>query len=269
VRDIVLLAQEAARSGKQMLYLNIGDPNQFDFVTPPHILNAIQRALFLNQNGYSPSSGIKPALAAIEREAHRKGIDNVLDLFVTTGASEGIEICLSALADSGENVLIPMPGYPLYSAILSKLGVIENPYYLDEANEWQPSLEDIASKITPKTRAIVLINPNNPTGSVCSEETLRGVIDLALRHNLVIFADHLQRFVEILPCTRLPDRMGHRQRPRTRPDILPRSHQQDSSRTAVRQPSHPIRHPAGAGGRPISSDRGQCQAHAAARYHRG
>lgn len=191
VRDIVLLAEEAARSGKQMLYLNIGDPNQFDFVTPPHILNAIQRALFLNQNGYSPSSGIKPALAAIEHEAHRKGIDNVLDLFITTGASEGIEICLSALANPGENVLIPMPGYPLYGAILSKLGVIENPYYLDEANEWQPSLEDIASKITPKTRAIVLINPNNPTGSVCREETLRGVIDLALRHGLVIFADEI------------------------------------------------------------------------------
>ena len=84
VRDIVLLAQEAARSGKQMLYLNIGDPNQFDFEPPPHILNAIQHALFQNQNGYSPSSGIKPALDAVEREAHRKGIENVLDLFAGT-----------------------------------------------------------------------------------------------------------------------------------------------------------------------------------------
>ena len=191
VRDIVLLAQEAARSGKEMLYLNIGDPNQFDFETPPHILNAIEDALFRNKNGYSPSSGIKAALSAIEREAHRKGISNVLDLFVTTGASEAIEICLTALANEGENVLIPMPGYPLYSAILSKLGVVENPYYLDEDNEWQPSLADIASKINDKTRAIVIINPNNPTGSVCHEDTLRGLIDLALKHNLVIFADEI------------------------------------------------------------------------------
>ncbi len=191
VRDIVVLAQEAARSGKEMLYLNIGDPNQFDFETPPHILNAIERALFMNQNGYSPSSGIKPALGAIEREAHRKGIQNVLDLFVTTGASEAIEICLTALANTGENVLIPMPGYPLYGAILSKLGVVENPYYLDENNDWQPSLSDIASKINNKTRAIVLINPNNPTGSVCHEDTLHGVINLALKHNLVIFADEI------------------------------------------------------------------------------
>lgn len=191
VRDIVLLAQEAARAGKEMLYLNIGDPNQFDFQTPPHILNAIQYALFQNMNGYSPSSGIKPALAAIEREAHRNGIKNILDLFITTGASEGIEICLTALANPGDNVLVPLPGYPLYSAILSKLDVVENAYYLDEENDWQPNLEDIASKINTKTRAIVLINPNNPTGSVCSEETLRGLIDLALRHNLVIFADEI------------------------------------------------------------------------------
>ena len=191
VRDIVLLAQEAAHSGKPMLYLNIGDPNQFGFKTPLHILNAIRCALAENHNGYSHSSGITSALAAIEREAHRKGIHNVLDLFVTTGASEGIEICLSALADPGENVLIPMPGYPLYSAILNKLGVVENPYYLDEANEWQPNLRDITSKINDKTRAIVLINPNNPTGSVCSEETLLGLIDLALRHELVIFADEI------------------------------------------------------------------------------
>lgn len=191
VRDIVLLAQEAARSGKEMLYLNIGDPNQFDFETPPHILNAIEAALIMNYNGYSPSSGIPPAVAAVEREAQRNGIENVLDIFITTGASEAIEICLNALANEGENVLIPMPGYPLYNAILSKLGVIENPYYLDEENAWQPSLTDIASKINEKTRAIVLINPNNPTGSVYSEETLRGVIEIALRHNLVIFADEI------------------------------------------------------------------------------
>jgi alanine-synthesizing transaminase len=191
VRDIVVLAHEAAKSGKEMLYLNIGDPNQFDFETPPHIIEAIHQALLANQNGYSPSSGIKAATAAIEQEAHRKGIENILDIFVTTGASEAIEICLSALVNRGENVLIPEPGYPLYGAIIAKLEAVENPYYLDEDNGWQPNLEDIASKVNSKTRAIVLINPNNPTGSICHEDTIRGIIKLAHHHNLVIFADEI------------------------------------------------------------------------------
>jgi len=191
VRDIVVLAQQTAKTGKEMLYLNIGDPNQFDFVTPRHIVDAIYRAMLENKNGYSPSSGIKPALAAIEREAQRKGISNILDIFVTTGASEAIEICLTALVNRGENVLIPEPGYPLYNAILAKLEAVENPYYLDESDGWQPSLKDMAAKINDKTRAIVLINPNNPTGSVCHEDTMRGLIRLARERNLVIFADEI------------------------------------------------------------------------------
>jgi len=115
----------------------------------------------------------------------------VLDIFVTTGASEAIEICLSALVNEGENVLTPTPGYPLYSAISSKLRAMENPYYLDEDNNWQPNIEDIKSKINDKTRAIVLINPNNPTGSLYSIEILNEIADLANEHNLVIFADEI------------------------------------------------------------------------------
>jgi alanine-synthesizing transaminase len=191
VRDIVVLADQVARSGKEMLYLNIGDPNKFDFKTPDHIIEATCEAMKANQTGYSPSSGTKDAVSAIEREAERLGIRNIHDVFVTTGGSEAIDVCLTALVEDGENVLTPTPGYPLYTAILAKLGARENPYYLDESNGWQPSIEDIASKIDDKTRAIVLINPNNPTGSVCSEETLRAIIDLALKHNLVIMADEI------------------------------------------------------------------------------
>lgn len=191
VRDIVVLAKQVAMTGKEMLYLNIGDPNQFDFETPPHMVAAIQKAIADNFNGYAPSSGIPEAIESIEREAKRKGIDNIQDIFVTTGASEAIEICLTALADEGDNVLTPSPGYPLYQAVLAKLQVIENAYYLDEDNGWQPDLEDIRSKINERTRAIVLINPNNPTGSVCSENTMRGIIDLASKHNLVIFCDEI------------------------------------------------------------------------------
>ena len=191
VRDIVVIAQQAAKAGKEMLYLNIGDPNLFDFAPPKYIVDATYEAMLANKNGYSASSGIADAVKAIEGEANRKGIDNVLDVFVTTGASEAIEICLTALVNNGENVLTPTPGYPLYTAISSKLQMMENPYYLDENNGWQPDIEDIKSKINDKTKAIVLINPNNPTGSLYSKEILLQIIDLALEHNLVIFADEI------------------------------------------------------------------------------
>jgi len=191
IRDIVVLADQVARTGKEMLYLNIGDPNVFDHSTPKHIVDAIYKAMLENKNGYSPSSGIKNAVRAIEADANKKGIDNILDIFVTTGASEAIEICLTALMNPGENFLMPTPGYPLYTAVQSKLELTPNPYYLNENNGWQPDLDDIRSKINSKTKAIVVINPNNPTGSVCDEATLRGIIDIALEHNLLIIADEI------------------------------------------------------------------------------
>ncbi|MBI5511149.1 MAG: aminotransferase class I/II-fold pyridoxal phosphate-dependent enzyme [Deltaproteobacteria bacterium] len=191
VRDVVVLAEKAAASGTEMLYLNIGDPNLFDFETPAHLVEAATAAMQKNLNGYAPSSGIKEARDAIAAEAARHGIGNVRDIFVTTGASEAIEVVLTALVDEGDNVLTPSPGYPLYTAVLAKLKVTENPYYLDENNGWQPSLEDIAAKINARTRAIVLINPNNPTGSVCDQKTLAGILALARAHELVVFADEI------------------------------------------------------------------------------
>ena len=191
VRDIVVLANEVAKSGKEMLYLNIGDPNIYDFEPPKHLVEATYKAMLENKNGYAPSSGIKEAVDAIEREAERKGITNVHDIFVTTGASEAIDICLTALVNEGENVLTPTPGYPLYTAIESKLEMISNPYYLDEKNGWTPDIDDIKSKINDKTKAIILINPNNPTGSLYTQESLLQIIDLALENDLVIFADEI------------------------------------------------------------------------------
>lgn len=191
VRDVVVLADQVARTGKEMLYLNIGDPNKFDFQTPTHIVEATYRAMRENYNGYSPSSGVEEARQAIRDEAGRKGITNILDIFVTTGASEAIDICLTALVNDGENVLIPSPGYPIYSAILHKLNAEPRFYYLDEENGWQPDLADIAARIDDKTRAIVIINPNNPTGALYPEEILRGIIELAREHNLVIFSDEI------------------------------------------------------------------------------
>ncbi|MGE5362807.1 MAG: aminotransferase class I/II-fold pyridoxal phosphate-dependent enzyme [Bacteroidota bacterium] len=191
VRDIVLIANEVAKTGKELLYLNIGDPNLFDFQPPKQMIEATYQAMLKNYNGYSPSSGIKQAVQAIADEAGRKGIQNIQDIFVTTGASEAIEIALTALVDEGENILTPTPGYPLYTAVSSKLRAMENPYYLDESNGWQPDVEDIKSKINDKTRGIILINPNNPTGSLYTTEVLQKIIALAVEHNLVIFADEI------------------------------------------------------------------------------
>lgn len=191
IRDIVVLANQVAKTGKEMLYLNIGDPNLFDWEPPKHLIEETYKAMLRNKNGYAPSSGIKEAIDAIEKDAEQKKIKNIQDIFVTTGASEAIEICLTALVNDGENVLTPNPGYPLYTAVQSKLSTIENPYYLDESNGWQPNIEDIKNKINDKTRAIIVINPNNPTGANYSPETLRQIIDLAIEHNLVIFADEI------------------------------------------------------------------------------
>lgn len=191
VRDIIVLANEVAKSGKEMLYLNIGDPNLYDFEPPRHMIEATYKAMLENKNGYSPSSGIKSAVDSIEREAERKGIKNIHDIFVTTGASEAIELALTALVNDGENVLTPTPGYPLYTAVASKLQMMENPYFLDEDNGWQPDIGDIKSKINDKTKAIIIINPNNPTGSIANYDTLKELVDLAVENDLVIFADEI------------------------------------------------------------------------------
>jgi len=191
IRDIVVLAAEVAKSGKEMLYLNIGDPNVYDHTTPRHVIDAAYKAMLENRNGYAPSSGIPEAVESIRRDAEKKGIKNIHDIFITTGASEAIELCLTALADNGENVLLPTPGYPLYTALQSKLELVANPYYMDESNNWEPDIDDIRKKINSKTRGIVLINPNNPTGTVYSEATLKKIIDVALEYDLIIFADEI------------------------------------------------------------------------------
>ena len=185
------IAEEVALQGHKILPLNIGDPITFDFATPPHLIEAVYKAMKDGKNGYASSSGIKEALTSIRNEAARKSITNIQDVFVTSGVSETVDICLTALLNPGEDILTPCPDYPLYSAVLAKLGIKLNAYYLNEADGWQPDLADIKSKITPRTRGLVLINPNNPTGSVCSRKMLEQIADLAREHNLVIFSDEI------------------------------------------------------------------------------
>jgi alanine-synthesizing transaminase len=191
IRDLACVAKEVGDLGHKIVPLNIGDPNVFDFQTPAHLIEAVYKAMRDNKNGYAPSSGIPEAVAAIRGEAARKGITTIQDIFVTTGVSETVDLCLTALLNPGDNVLTPCPDYPLYSAVLCKLGIELNTYYLNEEDGWQPDLDDIRRKITPRTRGIVLINPNNPTGSVASRKMLEQIAELARQHNLVFFADEI------------------------------------------------------------------------------
>ena len=191
IRDIAVVAEQLAREGKEILPLNIGDPLQFDFRTPRHLIEAVTKAMRDGQNGYAPSLGMPEALEAIRCEADGKGIRNIHSAFVTQGVSEAVDLALTALVNPGEDVLTPCPEYPLYSAVLAKLEARPNPYCLSEAEGWEPDLDYLAHRITEKTRAIVVINPNNPTGAVYSRRTLEAVADLARRHGLLIFADEI------------------------------------------------------------------------------
>jgi len=191
IRDLASVADEVTKQGHKVLSLNVGDPNIFDFQTPPHLIEAVYKAMRENRNGYAPSPGIPEALESIRAEAARKGITTVQDVFVTSGASEAVDICLTALVNPGESILTPSPDYPLYSAVLCKLGIPVATYDLNEDDGWQPDLFDLQRKITSRTRALVLINPNNPTGALCSRRMLELVADLARRNNLVILADEI------------------------------------------------------------------------------
>ena len=191
VRDILSVADIAKKKGLPLRYLNIGDPLKFDHSTPPHMVKAVNDAMLRGQNGYCPSSGTEEAIEAVRNDAKRKGIQNIQDIFITSGASEAIELALTTLLDPGDNILTPFPGYPLYTAVQAKLDVQENPYYLDEENSWMPDTNDIRKKINSRTKAIVLINPNNPTGSLCSKEVLMEIAKIAEEKNLLVLCDEI------------------------------------------------------------------------------
>jgi alanine-synthesizing transaminase len=191
IRDLAVVADEVAREGHKILYLNIGDPCKFDFPTPPHMIEAVHKAMLDGHNSYGESLGIKPAVEAIRHEAERKGFKDIQSIFVGYGSGEVIDSCLTALVNPGDNVLTPSPEYPLYGAVLAKLGAVPNAYDLDEAHGWEPDIADIESKINDKTRALLLINPSNPTGAVYSRKTLEKLLEIAREHNLLILADEI------------------------------------------------------------------------------
>jgi len=192
IRNIVAEAKRAEASGREVRYLNIGDPVQFGFRTPAHIVEAMQKAAADGFNGYMPSVGILEAREAVAADYTHRGMPVTPDRVVlTAGTSEGIELALSALADTGDDVLVPLPNYPLYTALLAKLGARAVHYRTDPDNGWLPDLDDIRRQIGPATRAIVVIDPNNPTGAIYPDATRRGLIEIADRTGVPILADEV------------------------------------------------------------------------------
>ena len=192
IRNIVAEAQRVEAAGTRVHYLNIGDPVQFGFQTPPHLIEAVERALRDGHNGYGPSAGIAAAREAVANEYTAHGFPISPDrVFITAGTSEGIELTIGALVDEGGEVLVPMPTYPLYTAVLAKIGARATFYRLDPSAHWMPDLDDLERLVTPGTRALVVIDPNNPTGATYSIETRRALLEFAERHGLAILADEV------------------------------------------------------------------------------
>ncbi len=191
IRDIAVLAKQVAKK-KKVINLNIGDPARFDFKTPPHLVAAVTKAMKQNKNFYADSKGEDEAIDAIADYYRRIGV-NVLnsDILITMGVSEAIGMCIAAFFNRDDNVMIPRPSYPVYSAYLNLYEVGQRFYTLNEESGWNLDLKDIEKNITDKTKAIVVINPNNPTGGVYDKQTLKDLINLAGQHNLLIFADEI------------------------------------------------------------------------------
>jgi alanine-synthesizing transaminase len=192
IRNIVAEARKVEAGGRAVKYLNIGDPIVFGFKTPPHMIEAVERAMRDGHNGYAPSVGILTAREAVTAECAHRGMPMSPDrVVITSGTSEGIELALNALAGPGDDVLIPVPTYPLYTAVLAKIGARAVFYRTDFARGWQPDVEHVRSLITPATRALVVIDPNNPTGATYSAEARRALVDIADEHNFPLLADEV------------------------------------------------------------------------------
>jgi alanine-synthesizing transaminase len=192
IRNIVAEAKAVEAQGTRVRYLNIGDPVAFGFHTPDHLVEAAARAMREGHNGYLPSAGVPAAREAVANEYTSRGIPISADrVLITTGTSEGIELALNALVDEGDDVLVPSPTYPLYTAVLAKIGARASYYRTDPDRDWLPDLDHIRSLVTARTRVLVVIDPNNPTGAVYPAPVRRALLELAERHDLTVLADEV------------------------------------------------------------------------------
>jgi len=196
IRDIVVKAQALEREGRKVIYLNIGDPPVYDFDTPQHIKERLKRKIDdvsgRKSAAYADSMGLHEAREAIAKRLRTRGLAaETDDIVLTAGATEGIMLAVAALVNPGENLLLPLPGYPLYRSTLALYHGAAKHYRLDEAHDWQIDFDSLEEAVDAKTRGLVVISPNNPTGGVYTEETLKRLVAFAERHGLVLFADEI------------------------------------------------------------------------------
>ena len=189
---ILVEAQRLEAEGHHILKLNIGNTAPFGFDAPEAIVADMVHHLPDSQ-GYSDSQGIYPARTAVAQYYQSRGLREVSveDVFIGNGVSELITMVLQAFLDDGNEILVPAPDYPLWTGAITLSGGTAVHYECDESNGWNPDLAEVESKITENTHGLVIINPNNPTGAVYSEDTVKGLIDIARRHDLVVFADEI------------------------------------------------------------------------------
>jgi alanine-synthesizing transaminase len=206
IRDVMVNAGPITKMGKKIFYLNIGDPVAFDFPTPPHIRQALIEAVQSGENYYSPSEGmpeLRQAIAEKEKRVNNVEIraENVL---ITSGVSEGIQMGISALVEKGDEILIPGPAYPPYISYSKASYGTPVTYETLEEENWQPNIDDLRSKITEKTRAIVIINPNNPSGALYRKKVVKQMLDIAGEHDILVMSDEIYdqiRYVENFAST--------------------------------------------------------------------
>ncbi|MEX0656204.1 MAG: aminotransferase class I/II-fold pyridoxal phosphate-dependent enzyme [Nitrosopumilaceae archaeon] len=191
IRDIVIEARKLQKQGKKVTYLNIGDPVQFGFQTPDNVKEAMIKAIRNGENYYAPSEGLPELRDEIAKKEHNKGLSvNPDDILITNGISEGLDMVISSIVEEGDEVLLPGPYYPPYASYVRLHGGIPVEFAVD-LNNSRPDLDDIKSKITSKTVAICLISPNNPTGVVFNEKSLRELVDIANENDLYIICDEI------------------------------------------------------------------------------
>ena len=191
IRDIVVAAKKLQQQGRTVDYLNIGDPVQFGFQPPYNVKEALIKAIKNNQNFYSESEGLPELRDEIAIKEKKKGLDVSLDdILVTNGVSEALDMVISSIVEEGDEVLLPGPYYPPYASYVRLHGGKPIEFAVDFANS-RPDIDDIKSKITSKTVAVCLISPNNPTGAVFNEKSLKDLVDIANEHNLYVICDEI------------------------------------------------------------------------------
>ncbi len=190
IRDITLHARQYEKSGRKIIYLNIGDPVKYDFPTPDHIKKALIDAILNNFNYYADSEGILELRQAIVEKESLKGLSiTVEDVLVTNGISEGLDMVAASIVEPNSEILMPGPYYPPYASYVKFYGGKPIEFRLTE--DGTPDLDDIKSKITSKARALCIINPNNPTGEVFNSKNLKQLIDVAAEHDMYIICDEI------------------------------------------------------------------------------